>query len=527
MENPIDGARCATSITVNGFNPHLHLQLSMEQLKKEIIRFILTDNLEQASNLFSQHNNPELKDLAKLLDKIPSQSLPLAEWKSPLPKFITTSVSYTCGIGCEMCNAGFADKTSLFEDYKYLSPDEFEALAPWIHNATHVALVGLGETLDSPHLEIFLEKLRDKITFISTSGVPLNKKTIEKLIRAQLHYLNLSFDGKTTAGHGGGRDSYINKFWEKVGLIQKTKQVLNVSHPILHLTVAVDSENINQLDEIIKTAKSHDIPSVDLIYMVPHNHSLYQKSIFTDLKIYREKINSVMAKWNALEMHVRFFEKAEVETSPETCYFVDKHLMFNLNRQKPDLCCGSLDIPLNIDELLPEEYWNSFPLRYFRSLHFSGIQENLPEVCQTCWVLDPEKLNDAFADAKPSDEDCLPWYREAGQYKSENKMDKAESLYRKITRISRDRQLIGKSWFHLGVISLNNNRQKEALEHMKNAVRFCFDHTLAFAFLALLMRYPNSMEPSVSARKTNYEFIDFFKPAVFSKVEEVTLPQSS
>ena len=54
----------------------------MEQLKKEIIRFILTDNLEQASNLFSQHNNPELKDLAKLLDKIPSQSLPLAEWKS-------------------------------------------------------------------------------------------------------------------------------------------------------------------------------------------------------------------------------------------------------------------------------------------------------------------------------------------------------------------------------------------------------------------------------------------------------------
>jgi len=83
--------------------------------------------------------------------------------------------------------------------------------------------------------------------------------------------------------------------------------------------------------------------------------------------------------------------------------------------------------------------------------------------------------------------------------------------------------LIGKSWFHLGVMSLNKNRQKEALQHMKNAVQFCFDHTLAFAFLALLMRYPNSMKPSVSARKTNYEFIDFFKPAIFSKVEETTL----
>ncbi|MBT4556037.1 MAG: hypothetical protein HOC42_00720, partial [Nitrospina sp.] len=100
----------------------------MEQLKKEIIHFILNDNLEQADKLLAQSAPSELNDLAKLLNKTPRQSHPLSEWKSPLPKFITTSVSYTCGIGCEMCNSGFADKTSLFEDYKYLSPDEFEAL---------------------------------------------------------------------------------------------------------------------------------------------------------------------------------------------------------------------------------------------------------------------------------------------------------------------------------------------------------------------------------------------------------------
>ena len=260
----------------------------MEPLKKKIIRCILSDNLEQAGKLLAQSEHPELEELANLLDKTPQNRTPLAGWNSPLPKFITTSVSYTCGIGCEMCNAGFADKTSLFKDYKYLTPEEFDALSPWIQNASHVALVGLGETLDSPHLEYFLEKLRDKITFISTSGVPLNKKVIEKLIQAQLHYLNLSFDGKTTAGHGGGRDSYINKFWEKVGLIQKTKQTLNVSHPILHLTVAVDSENINQLDEIINSAKSRGILSVDLIYMVPNNQTLYEKSVFTDLKNFRQ-----------------------------------------------------------------------------------------------------------------------------------------------------------------------------------------------------------------------------------------------
>ena len=497
----------------------------MEHLKKEIIRFILTDNLEQADKLIARSPHPDLENLANLLDKTPRNRVPLEGWDSPLPKFITTSVAYTCGIGCEMCNAGFAEQTSLFKDYKFLTLDEFEALTPWIENASHVALVGLGETLDSPHLEYFLGKLKDKITFISTSGVPLNKKVIEKLIHAQLHYLNLSFDGKTTAGHGGGRESYSQKFWKKVGLIQSTKQTLNCSHPILHLTVAVDSENINQLDEIINSAKSHNFPSVDLIYMVPHNHFLYIKSVFKDLERCQEKINSVMGKWNGMGMRVRFFEKTQLESSSETCFFVDKHLMFNLNRQKPDLCCGSLDMPLETDGLTPWEYWNSFPFRYFRSLHFSGTHENLPEICRTCWVLHPEKFNGSFHNGELSNADCQKWYREAGQSKSGNKIGEAESLYKKIVGMSKDPQLVGKSWFHLGGLSLKNNRQDEALVRMRKAVRFCFNHALAFAFLALLMRGANAVATSDRNRKPDYGFIDFFKSAILPKEKETTLPQ--
>ncbi len=499
----------------------------MERLKKEIISYILTDNLGKADKLIAQSPHLDLGELANLLGKTSRNFIPIAGWSSSLPKFITTSVSYTCGIGCEMCNAGFADTSSLFKNYKYLTLEEFEALSPWIKNASHVALVGLGETLDSPYLEYFLERLRDKITFISTSGVPLNKKVVEKLIRAQLHYLNFSFDGKTTAGHGGGRDRYIHKFWEKIELTQKTKQALNVSHPILHLTVAIDAENYNQLDEIINSAKSHNIASVDLVYMVPHNHSLYEKSVFPDLKNFQGKINRVMKKWNELGIHVRFFEKTQLETSSDTCYFVDKHLMFNLNRQKPDLCCGSLNMPLEIGGLSPEEYWNSFPFRYFRSLHFSGVPEKLPETCRTCWVLHPEKLNDSFQRGETLNLDCLEWYRKAGILKSANKVEEASSLYNKVVRISSDAELIGKSWFHLGEISLQNNQQDEALECMKKAVQFYFDHALAFAFLSLLMRCANKGEPSGPTRKPDFKFLDFFKPAIHADREETTVPPPS
>ena len=64
----------------------------MVSQNNEIIRSILTDNLEQAGKFLAQSRYPELEELANLLDKTPRNRVPLARWNSPLPKFITTSV---------------------------------------------------------------------------------------------------------------------------------------------------------------------------------------------------------------------------------------------------------------------------------------------------------------------------------------------------------------------------------------------------------------------------------------------------
>ena len=117
----------------------------------------------------------------------------------------------------------------------------------------------------------------------------------------------------------------------------------------------------------------------------------------------------------------------------------------------------------------------------------------------------------------------MKWYREAGQFKLANQIEEAELLYQKIVRVSRDPQLVGKSWFHLGELSLKNSRQDEGLERMKKAVQFCYDHALAFAFLALLTRYTVDMETSSRNRKPEQEFLEFFKPAYITKTE-ATIP---
>ena len=494
----------------------------MDAVKAEIIHSILVDNLEQAKTLIGP--SPKgLKELAKLVRKTVAHPPPLAQWESPLPPIITTSVSYTCGIGCEMCNAGFSDKTRLFDQYKYLSLKEFDALSSWIKSASHVALVGLGETLDSPHIEYFLNSLKDKVSIVSTSGMPLNITVIEKLIKSQLHYLNLSFDGKTTAGHGGARETYTKKFWKKVGLVQKIKQSLKVSHPFLHLTIAVDHENIEQLDEILLSAQNHDIPSADLIYMVPHNRPLYEKSVFPQWEDSKDKINSVMKTWNQSGMHVRFFEKLKIEATPKTCHFVDKHIMFNLNRQRPDLCCGSLDMPLAIGNLKPEDYWNSFPFRYFRSLHFSESRAELPEICRSCWVLNPKNLKNSFGNQPRnySEAICLEWYNHASQLKLEQKIGASASFFKKVIRTTPDSELKGKAWFHVGEISLQKNRPEEALNHMEKAVQFCFDHALAFAYLSLLYRLVGKDKVQGQGKSPDYEYMNFFKPIHISDTKSL------
>ena len=394
----------------------------MTDRKAEIIHEILIDNLERAKDLI-EIDPKGLEPLLALIGESIQLPPPLKKWKSPLPQFITTSVSYTCSIGCEMCNAGFSDKTKLFDQYKHLSLSEFTALNPWLQSASHVALVGLGETLDSPHIESFLKSVKNKVSFISTSGIPLNEKKIRLLIKSHLHYLNLSFDGKTTAGHGSASKKYIDKFWEKVKLVQKIKQTENVSHPVLHLTIALDRENIDQLSELLRAAKKNGIFSADLIYMVPFNHSLFQKSLFPKWENATAQINAAMETWNNSGMHIRFFEKSTIENSPKVCYFVDKHIMFNLNRQRPDVCCGSIDMPIKIKNLKPETYWNSFPFRYFRSLHFSKSHEEIPEVCRSCWVLNPEKINEKFSrqNKKNLKKNYLDWYNQASLLKLEKK----------------------------------------------------------------------------------------------------------
>lgn len=449
--------------------------------------------------------------IADLLSAAGNRPAPLQDLKSPSPGILHIPVSFTCHVGCLMCNAGFQDRTSLFPDRKYLLPKEMADYAPWIETATHINFSGFGETLESPHIPELLEKISHKISMVTTSGVPLNKAKMIALVRAGLKYLNLSYDGETTLGHGGINSDYAEKFWRKVEMIQQVKSDLNSHFPILILVIVVNRENLPRLDALLESALSRNVRYVDLVAMLPVQKEFQDKSIFSDFDHSLERIREIQTRWNARGMQVTLAEQEYMQSKLDTCYFVDNFLLLNPVTTAPKICCGPVNIPLNFEGLSKEQFWHSFPLRYLRHLHFYGEPVNWPAPCTRCIPINPkyyaETLKTGFSNEALEDR-AFALYTEASHLKQD--IPNAEEKFLAVLNLTSDNILMGKTYFHLGELSIKRGDYPEAFSRMKLAVQNCFDHGKAFACLYLLcmiLNEPSSLSPKKQKKETYLEKI--------------------
>ena len=453
-------------------------------IKGQILRAILSDDLDKARKLIIDGGD-QLSLIKDLLSKADNTSRPLKHFTAQLPQEITTAVSYTCGIGCQMCSSGFADRTSKFDDYKYVSPEQFDEVLPWLDTASLVVYVGTGETLDSPHIYDFVKKAKGKPTTLTTSGVSLTRDKVKRLIKSNLHTICFSFDGITSAGHGSGNEKYSKTILNRIDMVQATKNELGVDTPHIMINMVLNNENVDQLDEMVDLALSKNAIRLLLSIMTPLNDDLFKKSIFTDFRYYQNKINRSIARGNKKGLQVMFGNAKEIKDS-QPCSSVDRMLAFNEDRYHPSVCCGPIAMPIRIKGESPENYWNSFPFRYFRYLHDQEESEPLPVACDTCWEMHPLKFAEKMH-RRHNTFEAYPLYLEAGELKNNNQWGKAENNYRTIINETDDPTWKGKAYFHLAEQELRQKNYPKAYELLQLTVKNYYEHQLAFAYLYLLM----------------------------------------
>ena len=470
-------------------------------LEQNIIHSVLTDDLSRAKSLLEQGEFPLL---AELMDRAHEKALPLSHLKSEAPDFVVFFPAYTCGVGCKMCCTGFSSSTQLYEDYLYMSPDQFDSCMPWVQNSSYVIFCGLGETLESPHMIRFLEKIQDKISIIYTSGVPLTREKIRDLIRAELKILTFSFDGKAPLGHGAGNPDYIRKFWQKIDWVQQLKSEMNSIFPKITLNITVSQDNQDELSEIIGTAQQHGIQEIMIDPMTSFDQHNFEKTIFADFESSKNKINPILDRWNSegLDVTQTGFAKSFLDSS--SCPYVDNWLTLigtGPSTIKAGVCEGLLEIPQPLRSFDNQEDWNSFPIRYLRYMHFCASEKSRPMHCQNCILTNLKNYADLSIARNSSEENTehnpLAEYRLASRLKAEKKWEEARQGFLKALENNHDFALTGKTCFHLGEIELSRKDYKEARKYFELAVQYYYDHGLAFAYLYFLFMLvlPSRMPP--------------------------------
>jgi hypothetical protein len=169
-----------------------------------------------------------------------------------------------------------------------------------------------------------------------------------------------------------------------------------------------------------------------------------------------------------------------------TCPYVDNWATLDGKRNTVSLCCGPMDAPLSLSEVPFETFWNSFPVRYFRYLHYASDSGDLPRVCQECPVTNLVSFADRDKLKELTDkEETALLYRNASSEKNKENFDIAKKGFSKVIAESKDKELCGKSWFHLGEIEIVEGDLDRAIFSMRHAVQNCFTHSKAFAYLYL------------------------------------------
>jgi hypothetical protein len=351
-----------------------------------VIRSILCDDLDEAEKLL-KINNVGLEVISDLVSKAKKLPSPLKDFTAAPPPWVGINVSYTCGLRCSMCNAGFSDRSQLYPDYLHLDEEAFESFQPWIESGNQVVFMGAGEPLESPNAIKYLAQIRDKETWLYSSGVPLNREKTKGLITAGLDYLMLSFEGASALGYGSGNASYVQKFWEKIQMVQDLKREVGSHTPEIILRISIDNDNLGQLDGLISKAFDMGIRETILFPTIPIREEHFQDSIFFGWGEAKKTVNQIMDRWNSQGMVTTILRNSKKLTdSMSACPYVDNWATLDGKRNTVSLCCGPMDAPLSLSEVSFETFWNSFPVRYFRYLHYASDSGDLPRVCQECPV---------------------------------------------------------------------------------------------------------------------------------------------
>lgn len=218
-----------------------------------------------------------------------------------MPQGLTIGTNYGCNASCIFCLEGEYKPFSfgLYKDY-------FEPrLGSMLEQTDYVSLCGMGELLLIPEINQFLdylnEKNPDKNKILTTNGLPLNNKIVERIIKSNyglqisLHASNPSLHEYLT-GIKGGFDIITQQIRS---LVAKRK---NRQSPYISLVFVINTMNVEDLPNFVEFAAKLGVDAVQCNYLTIFKQSHLKLSCFFKQEVTNQMLDIVKQKANELKI---------------------------------------------------------------------------------------------------------------------------------------------------------------------------------------------------------------------------------
>ena len=179
-----------------------------------------------------------------------------------LPPIIHLETTTQCNLACTICPRTSALSRERIRDdnrwHQNLSFEQFSDIVDQFDSLLYIRLHGLGEPLTNPNLVRFVSEassLGINAEFTS-NAVLLSPEKAEAFIKSGLSEITVSLDGATKGVYENIRvnaqfDTVIKNVRQFVAIRSK----LNKDRPILRINMVVTTENLNELQGVLKIAK--------------------------------------------------------------------------------------------------------------------------------------------------------------------------------------------------------------------------------------------------------------------------------
>jgi MoaA/NifB/PqqE/SkfB family radical SAM enzyme len=181
----------------------------------------------------------------------------------PLPDELQVEVTAACNLRCPMCLVRY--RPPLDRVRHSMGIDMFRALVDANPNLRRITLQGLGEPLLAPHLleMVELASARGIDVGFNTNGTLLTEARAERLVRAGLAWLHVSFDGATAGTYEAIRDgARFDKVLANVAGLVAVKRRVGGDRPWVRLVFVAMRRNVGELPGVVRVAADTGVNEV-------------------------------------------------------------------------------------------------------------------------------------------------------------------------------------------------------------------------------------------------------------------------